>query len=167
MLIDVGTAVQAQEYRSPVVYERVPSTEELIESLTPDESIRLRGIRPVEPAAQPVVALPVVQFKFDSYQLLPEAKKALNNLGPALNSDQLINYGFRIEGHTDAIGSYEYNQRLSEDRAQAVKEYLVRNFGVDTDRLVTVGHGETVLLNREDPSAAVNRRVQVVTLEKE
>ena len=51
-------------------------------------------------------------------------------------------FNVQIEGHTDYIGSYEYNKRLSEKRANAVKQYLIK-LGVDPDRLITVGYGKS------------------------
>ncbi|MBI5533852.1 MAG: OmpA family protein [Deltaproteobacteria bacterium] len=66
-----------------------------------------------------------------------------------------------IEGHTDEMGSADYNQRLSESRAKAVRDFLVRA-GVAQDRLMATGFGETRPLVRErtEKAASVNRRVE-------
>ena len=54
----------------------------------------------------------------------------LDALGKALSSADLANYRFRIEGHTDTVGSKEYNRSLSERRAEAVVSYIETKFGV-------------------------------------
>ncbi|MDH3335626.1 MAG: OmpA family protein, partial [Rhodospirillaceae bacterium] len=76
-----------------------------------------------------------VYFEFDSAILRPETKGTLDDLASALNSDALKGYRFEIAGHTDAVGSNEYNQTLSEQRARAVLDYLVTEFGIDAGRL--------------------------------
>ena len=65
-----------------------------------------------------------------------------------------------MEGHTDTKGSEEYNQRLSERRAQAVANALTQR-GVDPQRIETVGYGETQPISSTD---AMNRRVEVVII---
>ena len=65
-------------------------------------------------------------------------------------------------GHTDGKGGDAYTQGLSERRAAAVKGYLVRTFGIATERLVSYGRGRSSLKNSTDPFAAENRRVQVI-----
>ena len=107
-----------------------------------------------------------VYFEFDSAILRPETKGTLDDLASALNSDALKGYRFEIAGHTDAIGSNEYNQSLSEQRARAVLDYLVTEFGIDASRLETVGFGEEHLLDQANPESDINRRVQVTRLNK-
>jgi outer membrane protein OmpA-like peptidoglycan-associated protein len=72
------------------------------------------------------------------------------------------NSKFMIEGHTDSDGSNALNQTLSENRAAAVKNYLVEK-GIDTDRLKSTGFGETkpIASNRTAKGKAQNRRVEV------
>ena len=69
----------------------------------------------------------------------------------------------KVEGHTDSIGSDAYNQRLSEKRAQAVKDYLVRE-GIDPSRISTVGYGESkpVASNETESGRAQNRRAEII-----
>jgi outer membrane protein OmpA-like peptidoglycan-associated protein len=113
----------------------------------------------VAEAAEPgALSLPV-QFNFDSADLLPSAKPQLDSLAEGIKMlppDQLVT----IEGHTDATGSDTYNDQLSQRRAVAVKKYLVSRHGIDGARLKTVGMGEYVPLNLQDPYAPENRRVQ-------
>jgi OOP family OmpA-OmpF porin len=68
-----------------------------------------------------------------------------------------------VEGHTDSVGSDAYNQRLSERRAQAVKDYLVHQ-GIDAGRITTTGYGESkpVASNATEAGRAQNRRAEVI-----
>src|SRR5204862_1751986 len=65
-----------------------------------------------------------IQFEFGSAKLTEDAKKVLNELGAALQSDQLAAYQFSLVGHTDAVGSAGANLKLSQARAASVKDYL-------------------------------------------
>ena len=65
-----------------------------------------------------------------------------------------------IVGHTDAKGSEQYNQALSERRAGAVRAYLTAEFGVASEQLEIVGEGEREPVSGSDPYAADNRRVE-------
>jgi outer membrane protein OmpA-like peptidoglycan-associated protein len=107
-----------------------------------------------------------VQFATNSSQLTPAATHTLDELGRALSSQALANYRFRIEGHTDTVGSPELNKRLSEERANAVVNYLASKFGVDRSRLEPVGMGEDQLLIQtgQNVSEPRNRRVTVVNI---
>ena len=105
-----------------------------------------------------------VQFKTNSAELTPPARHTLDELGRALSSPTLAPYHFRIEGHTDTVGSRDANRALSERRAAAVVDYLSNRFGVDRARLEAVGLGEDNLLVSTPPQTPEprNRRVQVV-----
>lgn len=107
-----------------------------------------------------------VTFPTGSWAISPAAERALAPLGRALTSQELASYRFRIEGHTDSVGSAESNQILSERRAAAVRDYLINKFGVDPGRLVAVGLGQTQLLvpTPDNTPNAQNRRVQVVNI---
>lgn len=107
-----------------------------------------------------------VNFPNGSADLTPEAMATLDALGKALASSDLANYRFRIEGHTDTVGSPEYNRALSERRAEAVVSYIESKYGVASSRLQAVGMGEEGLLvstPAQTPEPR-NRRVQVVNL---
>jgi outer membrane protein OmpA-like peptidoglycan-associated protein len=105
-----------------------------------------------------------VHFEFDSDTLTPEAHEALDELAEAINSNALADYRFRLEGHTDALGSDEYNQDLSDRRAASVSNYLTNVHGIDTGRLESIGFGESQLAAQDDPTSGLNRRVRVVKL---
>jgi outer membrane protein OmpA-like peptidoglycan-associated protein len=88
----------------------------------------------------------------------------LKRLGAALKDTRLSGYRFRIAGHTDARGSQEYNQKLSERRAGAVRNYIVFQYDLEPDRIETVGFGKSQLLDSSKPEDGINRRVQVINL---
>jgi len=103
-----------------------------------------------------------INFEFNSDQLTGNAMEVLDRLAQAIQSQELSPFRFRIEGHTDAVGSDDYNQNLSERRAAAVRNYLVQRFGIDTTRIIAIGLGKRHLLNTSNPAGSENRRVVVV-----
>lgn len=105
-----------------------------------------------------------IQFDFDSARIRPESLVALGNLAAALGSEALLPSKFVVEGHTDAKGSTEYNRKLSEQRAAAVKDLLIAK-GIDGTRLLSIGKGSSELANPGAPLAAENRRVKIVNLD--
>ncbi len=106
-----------------------------------------------------------IGFEFDSAQITPSSADTLSSLAQALKSPDLQSLNFRVEGHTDRRGRPDYNLRLSQQRAEAVRTYLQR-LGVPTDRLVAEGRGDTDPANPADPLASENRRVRIVTLSR-
>ncbi len=90
-----------------------------------------------------------------------EPLNQLNEIGKALSSPELFSYKFIIEGHANAVGDYGRNMELSNDRANAVREYLVRNFNINPNRLLTQGFGFTRPKTSPETDP-VNRRVEIV-----
>lgn len=121
----------------------------------------LRNLRP-EPRSVDLA----VQFDFDSATLSPAGRALLRNLAQAMNSDQLKTVAFRIEGHTDAKGSDDYNHKLSLRRAEAVSAFLVES-GVQASRLMPEGMAARALLLPAQPFAPENRRVRIVALPRD
>jgi outer membrane protein OmpA-like peptidoglycan-associated protein len=107
-----------------------------------------------------------INFDYNSAAVSPQAEPQLHNLGKALTSDELAGAVFMLGGHTDAKGPDGYNQGLSERRAETVKKFLIENYKIPAENLVSAGYGETDLKNKTDPNAAENRRVQVVNMAK-
>ncbi len=107
-----------------------------------------------------------ILFATNSYELQATAKENIVSLSKILNKYQDTNV--IIEGDTDSEGSEEYNQRLSERRAQAVADYT-RSAGVDGARITTVGRGETnpVASNETAEGRAQNRRVEIAIFANE
>jgi outer membrane protein OmpA-like peptidoglycan-associated protein len=86
----------------------------------------------------------------------------LDRIAVALRDPSNRTLDYRIEGHTDAKGSFAYNQTLSERRAEAVRNYLI-TMGIGDERLTAVGFGKTRPLPNPpaaSPYAPINRRVQ-------
>ena len=112
-------------------------------------------------ASAPVVsrALPTVLFRVATAELLPAAAPALDSLAAVLR--RFPTRRFRIEGHTDRLGETDKNLALSQQRAEAVKSYLVQA-GIAPARLETVGYGDTRPV-RVAPNPE-NRRVEVRAL---
>jgi outer membrane protein OmpA-like peptidoglycan-associated protein len=106
-----------------------------------------------------------INFSYNSDVISPDAVPVLVNLGSALRSGDLKGCIFLLSGHTDAKGKDEYNQDLSERRADAVKRFLVERFSIAPDNLISIGYGKSRLKNTVDPFASENRRVQIVNTE--
>jgi outer membrane protein OmpA-like peptidoglycan-associated protein len=153
------------------------SSEELIEKLDMPAEPRTRGLvkttgasvtNRVDAASPPEESGPSVvlniPFAHNSSDLSHSAIAQLDELGSALNSQQLGGYAFEIAGHTDASGSSAYNRDLSMRRAETVKNYLNTRLGVDIGRLRTTGWGEDKPVRADNPFHADNRRVEVINL---
>jgi len=105
-----------------------------------------------------------INFDYNSANISAKALKAVDALGKALSNPDLKGSTFVVAGHTDAVGGENYNQDLSERRADAIKRYLVDRYGIAGTDLVTVGYGKSKLKDPSAPTAGVNRRVQVVNM---
>ena len=105
-----------------------------------------------------------IQFEANSAHVRPESGALLGTLVAAMQSPELKGTRFVIEGHSDASGVPAQNQRLSQERADEVRLYLVA-LGVNPARLKAVGKGSSQPANGGDPLAPENRRVRVVTQE--
>lgn len=192
----VASAIVASFAGPPARAQTNPSADDIIQSLKPGGNLTqgLRGIKmapsaatstpaatavstaapaaapPPSAAAKSADAAPsvslTVEFATDSAELTPQARQTLDQLGRALSSADLAHFRFRIEGHTDTVGSPGYNKSLSGRRAAAVAGYLEQNFAVAPQRLQAVGYGEDGLLVPTPPQTAnaQNRRVKVVNL---
>ena len=104
----------------------------------------------------------VIQFDLDSAKLKESSKPILDYLAEAMKNDRLAAIKFKVEGHTDALGSEQHNLKLSQSRAESVISYLTSK-GVESGRLAGEGKGFSELLLPEKPKAAENRRVRVTT----
>jgi len=106
------------------------------------------------------VALPNVQFFTNSDQLLPASKQDLDGLAKYLLEN--LNSNAEIIGHTDNVGGLQKNMKLSFDRANAVKNYLIKK-GIDGNRIQATGKGPTEPRASNDipEGRLMNRRVEV------
>lgn len=115
-------------------------------------------------ATKPKVDLEI-QFDYNSANISKTSLTAVQELGKALSNPSLKGSTFVVAGHTDAVGSEPYNLDLSERRADTIKHFLVEKYGLAGSDLVTVGYGKTKLKDTSDPTAPINRRVQVVNMD--
>jgi outer membrane protein OmpA-like peptidoglycan-associated protein len=101
-----------------------------------------------------------ILFEFGKADLSAQAKTNLNNLAASLK--EYPNTEILIAGHTDSVGSEEFNQKLSEQRANTAATYLLEQ-DITADRMSVIGHGESqpVASNDSDMGRAQNRRVEV------
>ncbi|MGH6922898.1 MAG: OmpA family protein [Propylenella sp.] len=162
-------ALAARKVRAAGVDAEAKRTQGLIESLR-GRTARLISVEERTEVAEiareselPQIDLEVL-FEFNSADIAQAALPALVALGQALTDDRLEEAVFLIAGHTDAKGSAEYNQGLSERRAEAVKDFLVATFKLDPTALIAIGYGKEQLKLPDDPLSGENRRVQVVNL---
>ncbi|AYC32715.1 OmpA family protein [Pseudomonas cavernae] len=113
------------------------------------------------PAAAEAVRVELdVKFDFDKSKVKEESYGDIKNLADFMT--QYPSTTTTVEGHTDSVGTDAYNQKLSERRANAVKDVLVNQYGVGGERIESVGYGESrpVADNATDAGRAVNRRVE-------
>ena len=101
-----------------------------------------------------------LNFRLGSAELTEDGAANARSFARALNDPRLAGLAFEIIGHTDATGTPERNLALSEQRADAVKAFLIKQ-GVDASRLQTKGVGSEDLAVPSAPAAAANRRVEV------
>ena len=113
---------------------------------------------------QQVLADDSVKFQSGKWELTPEGESRLMELATRLKGENRNVY-LEIQGHTDATGSAEYNNRLGQERAEAVRRFLAKQ-GVALNRIATISYGEDepVAANNSRDGRAQNRRVVVMVL---
>ena len=101
-----------------------------------------------------------LKFEFDKAELRPEDRELLSRVAGILLTSK--DYTVSVNGHTDDLGTQEYNQRLSERRAQAVRDYLVKT-GLPAEIVSVTGHGKSLPLvqGTSEEARAKNRRVEL------
>ena len=101
-----------------------------------------------------------LKFEFDKAELRPEDRELLSRIAGILMTSH--DYTVSVNGHTDDVGTEEYNQKLSERRAEAVRDYLAKA-GLSPEILSVTGHGKSLPLVRSTSEAAraKNRRVEL------
>lgn len=104
-----------------------------------------------------------IQFEFGKATLLPSSYEVLDPLVKLMNDNPSLT--IELAGHTDIVGGREFNLRLSNQRAQAVADYLI-NKGVNKDRIQVAGYGfdKPIADNKTDEGRALNRRVEMVII---
>lgn len=126
-----------------------------------DELLAQTG--PLSPETAPILLPGDLLFEYDAYRLQPGAISSMQKLGQLLLRTPRSR--FLIEGHSDSFGPDDYNLRLSELRAQTVKEWLISSMGIPADSIETRGFGESRLVAPATGSIEeqqINRRVEIV-----
>lgn len=174
--------------QAPILKDGQVTEAALVDALTPAEQpgetpIRTRSIRVMRDdesggggrsgghegggvAPKPASASLLITFETNSAALTARAKRILDVVGDALASDKLGSFRFGIEGYADPRGVSAVNLKLSQARAESVRDYLVASKHIDRARLEPVGKGDQDLLNKTNPIAPENRRVTIVNLSK-
>ena len=145
-----------QANRDMTDYNRI---NDMIKSHIPKEIIKEVVVeKTIYAVSEDRLVLVGVNFAFDKSELLPESYYVLDKSVRLLKENPNVNV--EIEGYTDYIDTKEYNQQLSEERAQTVKNYLVAN-GISENRLSTIGYGKSnpIADNTTDEGRALNRRI--------
>ncbi|ARS49875.1 OmpA family protein [Ectopseudomonas hydrolytica] len=124
------------------------------------EEVVVEEVVVAEPRAEAVRVELDVKFDFDKSQVKQESYGDIKALADFMK--QYPQTSTVVEGHTDSVGSDAYNQGLSERRANAVREVLVNQYGVESNRVQAVGYGESrpVADNATAEGRAINRRVE-------
>lgn len=120
------------------------------------------SLGPYAPHEPPLMLPADVMFSFDSAKLRPEAESALQRAVQIINA-RPTGKNVSIEGHADASGPAAYNQRLSLERAQAVKQWLVLHGVPGAQGFAVTGYGETrpIASNNGPQGRQKNRRVEI------
>lgn len=160
-------AIESNKIKSkavePVEIPQNTEPEQTLKSLP--SSVPLPDIKLEELEAGESIVVPNIYFEFNKAYLRRESIKTLNNIVDQLKKNPRIK--LEIQGHTDNIGTKEYNQKLSEKRADAVMEYLIKN-GISPERLRSKGFGETkpIATNNTEEGRSKNRRTEFLMIGK-
>ena len=131
-----------------------------------DEQFRLMCMCPADHYSflRKWICMPVVLFPSGSAELSKEAQRQLNEVGEALKSKDLAQRSWLIIGHADNVGLESRNKRLSKNRAEQVKRYLVDRHGMDPNRMriLAFGSGHPRSANETPLGRTDNRRVEIV-----
>lgn len=115
-------------------------------------------------AADGRVAVHDILFDTDQATIKPESAEVLNRIGSMLSEH--ADMSLMIEGHTDSTGDFDHNMDLSARRAEAVKQWLITDHGISSERLRTMGLGSTQPKESNDTEEGKrqNRRVELVKI---
>jgi OmpA-OmpF porin, OOP family len=125
----------------------------------PEASVEVAAVEQAAPPEALSIAMRI-QFEHDSSRLSDEARQVLDRVASVLQDPLMQDKVVEIEGHADASGADVYNLSLSEQRARAVRTYLVEQHGVMPARLPYLGRGESEPFDASAPYDGVNRRVE-------
>lgn len=161
-------AQQAQAQAQQAQYQTQQAEREKQEAIQQKEQMRARlqaqlnqVLQTRDSARGLIVSMPDVLFAFNKYNLKPDARERLAKISGIILAYPDLK--LQIEGHTDSIGSDEYNQTLSEKRADSVRAYLISS-GVSPDHISAqgLGKGDPVADNSTAAGRQLNRRVDMI-----
>jgi outer membrane protein OmpA-like peptidoglycan-associated protein len=163
-----AAAASALQAANQAQQERAQAQQEREQAIQQKEAMRARLLAQLNQVLQTrdtarglIVSMPDVLFDFNKYTLKPEARERLARIsGIVLAYPDLK---LQIDGYTDSIGSDEYNQTLSDKRAEAVRDFLVSN-GVSMNNVAARGLGKAdpVADNSTAQGRQLNRRVEMI-----
>jgi OmpA-OmpF porin, OOP family len=177
LLSSVLAVTGAAHAQTDVMKEKDITEQSITNALTPPTStgdVLTRGFvlsnqkpgaaaSPAKPAKPPSAQM-LITFATNSTTLTDSARSALDKVARALQSEKLSTFKFRVEGHADPRGNPDTNMTLSQERAQAVVDYLTQQDGISAERLSAIGKGSSDPINARNPAAPENRRVTIVTV---
>ncbi len=110
------------------------------------------------------IAVHNILFGFDSAEILPESAESLGHIASLMRDRPDLN--LLVVGHTDSVGSYDYNLDLSYQRARSVSQWLTSEHGIPAERLRPAGAGmmSPATSNRTEAGRELNRRVELVEI---
>jgi OmpA-OmpF porin, OOP family len=159
---------RAQSQQEPV-FRGIQPKQTIIDAWQREEKTHVPGqgtASPSKPARESGGAgVPLsflIVFEYNSSEFTDTARQQLDGVAEAIKSRELSGSRFKLEGHTDVIGSEAYNLDLSKRRAEAVLNYLVEAHGISRSLLSSVGVGERDLYDPANPTAEENRRVRII-----
>lgn len=177
-LLAAGSALAQSDGK--VLRGKAVTEANLLEALTPgaapagdaDVAVRTRSLKVSSDSAPSSAVLApkkkasaslLITFETNSATLTAHSKEQLDVVAATLKNERLRDFTFNVEGHADARGSPDANRALSQQRAEAVRLYLITSRSVPAERLRAVGKGDSEPMNTRDIAAAENRRVTIVT----
>ncbi len=105
-----------------------------------------------------------IPFNFNLAELTKATETQLDELGKAMQSEVLSGILIKFAGHTDEIGAADYNLKLSQRRVESAKNYLLRNYDIQPNRIYEIGYGESkpiIKFAKTEDEHSVNRRVEI------
>ncbi len=158
----IGNQLQNGEERIQAQQEAANRTDaQISENQRVIDELRRRGADVRNTKRGVVVNLPDILFEFDSAHLTSDARRTVGEIGEVVGS--VKGRTVSVEGHTDSVGTFSYNERLSRDRAQNVARELDQS-GVPPEmlRVRGLGEGAPIATNNSEAGRARNRRVEVI-----
>jgi OmpA-OmpF porin, OOP family len=152
------TWVRVKAYRDPRSYQMwIIEEDKMKQEIVVDAKSMLNNIN-----SQGRVALYGIYFDFDKSDVKPESDPTLRQISKLLTENPSLD--LYVVGHTDNVGDFKYNMKLSQSRAEAVVAKLISDYGIDKTRLTAAGVGplSPVTSNSTEEGRAENRRVELI-----